>query len=222
MRRIRIISTPPGEAPEDIRKAWVGLVLPLSRFRPRRKTWGAGVLTGPKTLFGFLTAAVSGRLQPQVVYVVVGHIAVDILATHSPDAAAWWREHAPHVLRRGWRLCFAAEVCEEITGSMSSTNQGIPGSWLRVPSDIFLFRGSLLAVLLSAWTVLVVAARWPRGMAGYSFAGTGLLAPVLVVMSILEAVRYRRTWRVFAAMFLSLVAVVTWSLTVIWVLRLAA
>ncbi|MGD0057959.1 MAG: hypothetical protein ABSD58_00935 [Verrucomicrobiia bacterium] len=114
VRKIRIIRTPPGEAPEDIRKAWVGLVLPLSRFRPRRTAWSAGVLTGPKTLFGYLTAVVSGRLQPQVVYVVVGHVAVDVLATESPEAAAWWREHAPHILRPGWRLTFPAEVCEEV------------------------------------------------------------------------------------------------------------
>ena len=128
MRKIRIISTPPGEAPEEIRKAWVGLVLPLARFRPRRKTWGAGVLTGPKTQLGFLAAVASGRLKRQIVYVAVGRIAVDTLATHSPGAAEWWRNHASHLLRRGWRLCFPAEVCEEVHDRVQSSVSAKAGS----------------------------------------------------------------------------------------------
>src|SRR5205809_433732 len=105
---------------------------------------------------------------------------------------------------------------------MNSTNQGIPGSKLRIPSDVFLFRGSLIAVLLAAWTVLVVAARWPAVLAGYTFAFTVLLAPFLFVLSILQAVRYQRSWRVFVAMFLSLAAGITWAFTVRYVLRLVA
>jgi hypothetical protein len=112
--KIRIISTPPGEAPEDIRKAWVGLVLPLARFRPRRETWTSGVLTGPRSLLGFLAAALSGRLKRQVVYNVSGRVAIDALAAHSPYAASWWRQNAAHVPRRGWLLGFPAEVCEEV------------------------------------------------------------------------------------------------------------
>ena len=112
--KIRIINTPPGEAPEDIRKAWVGLVLPLPRFRPRRETWTSGVLSGPRSHLGFLGAVLSGRLRRQVVYSVIGQVAIDALATHSPHAASWWRQNAAHVLRRGWRLGFPAEVCEEV------------------------------------------------------------------------------------------------------------
>jgi hypothetical protein len=112
--KIRIISTPPGEAPEDIRRAWVWLVLPLAGFRPRRKTWTSGVLTGPRSHLSFLAAALSGRLKRQVVYNVSGRVAIDALATRSPQAARWWRQNAAHVLRRGWLLGFPAEVCEEV------------------------------------------------------------------------------------------------------------
>jgi hypothetical protein len=112
--KIRVINTPPGEAPEDIRRAWVGLVLPLAGFRPRQKTWTSGVLIGPRSHLGFLAAALSGRLKRQVVYNVIGRVAIDALAAHSPQAAAWWRQNAAHVLRRGWRLGFPAEVCEEV------------------------------------------------------------------------------------------------------------
>jgi hypothetical protein len=70
--RIRIVKIPPGEAPEEIRKAWVGLVLPLSGFHPCRKSYAGEVLTGPKTWLAFLAAAISGRLKQQAIYTVVG------------------------------------------------------------------------------------------------------------------------------------------------------
>ncbi len=52
MAAIKIISTPPGEAPLHIREAWVELVLPLA-VPPVRSVWiVGGVLTGPKTALG--------------------------------------------------------------------------------------------------------------------------------------------------------------------------
>ena len=47
-------------------------------------------------------------------YVVDGRHAVDQLASHSPDAADWWRTNAKHVLARGYKLQFAAEACEPV------------------------------------------------------------------------------------------------------------
>jgi hypothetical protein len=47
-------------------------------------------------------------------YAVDGRAAVNALASHSPDAAAWWREHAPHVVARGYRFVFPSEVCERV------------------------------------------------------------------------------------------------------------
>lgn len=100
--RIRIIATPPGEAPEEIRRAWVGMELPLAREESRpRKLNTVGVLSH------YETATTLG-------YIVDGRTAVDLLASHEPHAAEWWRENAPHVVAFGYQLIFPAEVCERM------------------------------------------------------------------------------------------------------------
>jgi hypothetical protein len=47
-------------------------------------------------------------------YAVNGRAAVKALASHSPEAAAWWRTNAPHVLASGYRLWFPSDVCEPV------------------------------------------------------------------------------------------------------------
>ena len=100
--RIRITATPPGEAPEEVRRAWVGLELPLApgETAPR-----------PMAVVGVLSAEGESTLG----YAVTGKTAVDLLASHDPAAADWWRESAPHVLAGGYQLVFPTEVCERIT-----------------------------------------------------------------------------------------------------------
>jgi len=114
--KIRVINTPPGEAPEDVRAAWVGLELPLvvPGARTRRTL---GVVARPKTVFGELVAILIGKTERQSGYIVDAAQAVEILAAHSPDAAKWWRENAPLSIRRGKRFLFATEVCQEVTGA---------------------------------------------------------------------------------------------------------
>jgi hypothetical protein len=99
---IRVTHTPPGEAPADIRRAWVGLELPLRRREGEPR---------PQVALGVL----SGQ-DPQLAtgYVVDARKAVQCLASHSPEAAAWWRQNAPHVLSLGSRLFFPFEVCERV------------------------------------------------------------------------------------------------------------
>src|SRR5579871_3824738 len=76
-REIRIIAIPPGEAPEEVRRAWVGLVLPLAkRARGPLLARGFGVLTGQREL-------THG-------YAVRSRQAVEILSRHAPEAAEWW------------------------------------------------------------------------------------------------------------------------------------
>lgn len=97
---IRITNTPPGEAPEEIRRAWVGSVLHVHPNAPGlRRSVGAGVLTGE-----------SANLTEG--YWVDAAVAVATLATFRPDAAAWWRTNASHLLAPGGCLVFPAEVCE--------------------------------------------------------------------------------------------------------------
>jgi hypothetical protein len=94
-----IKSTPPGEAPEHIRRAWVGLTLPLAPAEIK-----------PRTLE---TVGVISNRDPEMTmgYAVDGRKAVQFLASHEPEAAAWWRNNAPHVLAGGYRLFFPREVC---------------------------------------------------------------------------------------------------------------
>lgn len=113
--KIRIKSTPPGEAPEHVRQAWIGLEIPVPpRFAGRRRGYGVGVLSGPKSRFGALLAMLFGRAQREVGYVVEASVAVNLLASRSPEAAAWWREHAPRFIEPGRYFMFAAESCEEL------------------------------------------------------------------------------------------------------------
>ena len=94
MSSIRIVSTPPGQAPDEVRKSWVGLVIPL----PEQDNGGLqmGVRGGkPKQLGG---------------YQVYTTEALDILRKKSPEAAEWFEENAFLSLR----FVFAKEVCELI------------------------------------------------------------------------------------------------------------
>jgi hypothetical protein len=109
---IRIIAVPPGEAPEDVRQAWVGVRIPLPLFHRRPRAWrSAGVLTGPRTLLARLSALWSGRLGRANGYAVSVIEAIAALEAAHPEAARWWREHAPHLVRPGKAFVFSAEVC---------------------------------------------------------------------------------------------------------------
>ena len=80
---LKIIATPGGEAPIDVREALVGLTLPLTVPTPRMFE-SDGVLSRT-------------RQSPRVGYQVEGCQAVEILAEKAPWAAGWWHENAPHV-----------------------------------------------------------------------------------------------------------------------------
>ncbi len=99
---VRIVAVPPGEAPEEVRRAWVGLELPLAVGE-----------TGPRDgwTYGVLSAAPAGVRNGCA---VDGRIAVTLLAETDPSAADWWRSNAPHVLAGGYQLVFPAEVCEPV------------------------------------------------------------------------------------------------------------
>ncbi len=140
---IRITRTPPGEAPEHIRQAWVGLVLPVHEHHAGLQTrLGVGVLTGPRTWFGILLAMLTGRARRATGYVVDAKAALDLLAAHAPKAADWWRTHAPRFTEPGRYFLFAGEVCEEF-------HESVQVDWLIPwhPVDDPAVRRSLLAVL---------------------------------------------------------------------------
>jgi hypothetical protein len=112
--QIRIISTPPGEAREQVRSAWVGLTLPLV-LRTPSPIETVGVVSKPKTRFGLFLARFFGRTQHETGYVVDASRAIELLSVHAPEAAQWWRQHAPRAVAPGELLLFATEACEEVT-----------------------------------------------------------------------------------------------------------
>jgi len=116
-RLLRIEAVPPGEAPEWVRRQWVGLALPLAGGRSSpRSVLTSGVLSGPKSFLASLAALFSGKLVRRSGYAVETTAAVAILATKSPEAAAWWRENTPQLVRRGRYFVFPYEVGRVVEG----------------------------------------------------------------------------------------------------------
>lgn len=96
--KIRIIDVPPGQAPDWVRKAWVGLEIPLAVQ--------LSVTSSPQK-------NVPGRkLERLGGFQVRGKIAITLLSKKSPEAANWWRRNAPHVFSEV--LVFKKDVCEVI------------------------------------------------------------------------------------------------------------
>lgn len=78
--RIRIIRIPVGEAPDEIKLKWIGLVLPCFPTCGYHEDKEKGVLTD----------AESDRRRT---FSVPQKETLEILAGFHPEAAAWWRAH---------------------------------------------------------------------------------------------------------------------------------
>jgi hypothetical protein len=98
-REVRIVGVSPGPAPEEVRRAWVGLIVPLALGE-----------TGPRQV------KTAGNGEEKVGYVVDSQRALQVLAAHAPAAAAWWKRNAPDYLQPGRALLFPPEVCQEVEG----------------------------------------------------------------------------------------------------------
>jgi hypothetical protein len=99
---IRIVGTPPGEAPEAIRGAWVGLELPLAPGE-----------TGLRPLQQFEVVSLQAAGVERG-YLVDGRRAVELLAAHNPKAAAWWQDNCAEALAARGNMVFPPEVCEKV------------------------------------------------------------------------------------------------------------
>jgi hypothetical protein len=112
---IRILATPPGEAPEEVRRAWLGLELPLAAGETGPRTLPVGgVLTGARTFLGRLLKLLTGQRRYSHGYVIDAPQALVLLAEKAPSAALWWREHAPHCWQPGQVFLFPVEACVEV------------------------------------------------------------------------------------------------------------
>lgn len=92
MSSIKIVAVPPGQAPEQVRREWVGLVIPL----PEQSSGGlqAGVL--------------GGRPQNVGGYQVSTREALRLLNEKAPEAAQWFLDR----VSLNSQLVFAKDVCE--------------------------------------------------------------------------------------------------------------
>lgn len=110
---VKIVRPPLGEAPDWVREAWVGLVLPLKE--PTLQTVpSAGVLSGPRSELGCLWATLTGQRVTTTGYLTPAARAIEILERAQPKAAAWWRENAPKFLREEAEFLFDAPACERV------------------------------------------------------------------------------------------------------------
>ena len=130
---IRIIKRPRGEAPEYIRDAWVGLLLPVASGCDRPVNGrGFGVLSMPKSWLGRRFKRLFGDVPRRRGYPVETAKAVALLERTNPTAAAWWRTNAPHLFRPGLILFFDAECCT-VEGRVDRDSDE-PSSDFRSPS----------------------------------------------------------------------------------------
>jgi hypothetical protein len=83
--RIRIIACPPGEAPLNVRLAWVGLELPLAPGRTGRQlAMTSGVVSAPRGLWQRIAALFLARYGVQTGYSVNALEAVNLLQAKDP------------------------------------------------------------------------------------------------------------------------------------------
>ncbi len=94
---------PGGDAPEDVRKAWIGLVIPVDPHFEQpalidSRMVASGVHAGP----------VKG-------YTVLAILAFEALAkSDAGDTIHWWWKNAREYYREGMHFVFDSECCELI------------------------------------------------------------------------------------------------------------
>lgn len=99
MAKIEIIFTPAGQAPEWVRKEWVGLEFPVKDISVEEHP---------------MTGVLGGEPKPENIngYPVDTKLAVEILAAKSPEAAEWWACNISFVLHP--TLVFGRQFCRFI------------------------------------------------------------------------------------------------------------
>jgi hypothetical protein len=130
--QIRIVDTPPGEAPVAIRNAWIGIVLPLvPGVVGPQPALVSGVLSGPRGALSALLRLITGRIKRATVYPVRARVAFDLLERHAPDAAAWWRSHTPHLYDDDRVLGFHSHGCELVDDDGHTIGSALPNQPLQ-------------------------------------------------------------------------------------------
>ncbi len=100
MSKIKIVRAPPGQAPDWVRDAWIGVEIPTIKTASRTP----GILIGVN----------GGRPDSRSVggYEVKLGEAIKVLSMKSPEAAEYWENMFPDQPDRV--LVFAKDVCEMV------------------------------------------------------------------------------------------------------------
>lgn len=110
---ILIVRVPAGNAPEEVRKAWVGVEL-LLHAPGLYKAKVAGLLDPPRGRLATWLPFLPGLGRTKVGYTVPAGPAVEELARRNLAAARWFRMNVPHLLGPGRLLVFAPEECRTV------------------------------------------------------------------------------------------------------------
>ena len=112
VRYIRITAVPEGAAPKWVREKWLGLELPLViKQKKTRKFFTRSVLENPDGLFGALRRILTGKSEKQDGYAVATLAAIAVLEKADVDAAAWWKQNTPQLLKPGQFFVFKSDCC---------------------------------------------------------------------------------------------------------------
>jgi hypothetical protein len=125
--QIRIVDIPPGEAPVEVRRAWIGITLPLAPgANGPKRVLGVGVLSGPRGVLSTILHIILGRAHRIAGYSVEARVAFKKLEAHAPEAAAWWRLNTPHLEEGNYTLVFHHDVCELVDQGGNSGSAELP------------------------------------------------------------------------------------------------
>lgn len=114
--RIRITSTPPGDAPLWVREKWVGVEL-TSVLGASPKSFLATSVLAPSSFFASLWRVITGQSLKASGYPVQVTGAIDALEKSSPQAAMWWRATTPQLISPSRYFVFDAAACQVVAST---------------------------------------------------------------------------------------------------------
>lgn len=112
--RLRILRTPTGGAPEHVRRAWVGLELPLIA-EGEFSQHSVLETQPPRSRLGWWWWRVTGKLRRDRGFAVYVVDALAVLEPARPLEASWWRQNAGHLCAPGHVFIFDADCGEVVS-----------------------------------------------------------------------------------------------------------
>ncbi len=95
-----ITAVPFGDAPLWVREKWIGVSVPLAQSSDKAlNVRTVSVLSKTNHILGFLFACLFGRTKRETGFLVESKLAIELLARSSPEAANWWYENTPQLLK---------------------------------------------------------------------------------------------------------------------------